>query len=193
MFSNGREAVYASYGNRVFRVYGQTVQNIKLYILEKQGIPVWKQKLSYRGDTIENPEQLASDFKGKFLKLVADAETDVKALAIAPGGSINQRIDRGTNNPRIWDVGNSKILSIQLIDSRTFEVLTGMEPPETLITPDIYKELGLSFYQTPASGQQSGEGVVGQWETLKGPKAVAAANAKNLKLKIWKGKGKVTG
>src|SRR4051812_45429591 len=99
---------------------------------------------------------------GKFLKLTASPEKQVKALAIAPGGNIIQHIERDTNDPRIWDVANSKILNVQLIDSRAFRLVTGKDPPETPITPNTYKELGLPFYQLPRK-EGKGPDVAGQW------------------------------
>jgi len=121
---------------------------------------------------------------------------EVKPLAITPGGSIRQHIERDTNNPRIWGVGSSKILTVQLIDSRTFALVTGLDPPETPMTPDIYRELRLPFYQLPwveyqLSGvKEGGDGVEGQWGHLKGAKAVAAANVKAALKSPTKGKGK---
>jgi hypothetical protein len=111
---------------------------------------------------------------GKTFVLVAEAEKEVKALAIAPGGNIVQHIEPDTNESRIWDVANSKILNIQLIDARTFKLVTNMDPPETPITPNTYKELGLPFYQLQRE-HGAHQGVAGKWTPMQGAKSVAAA------------------
>lgn len=88
-----------------------------------------------------------------------------------------QHIERDTNNPRIWDIDNSKILTIHLIDARTFKLLAGLDPPETPVTPDVYKKLGLPFFQLPET-REGVDGVAGQWGRMKGAKSVAATNLK---------------
>jgi hypothetical protein len=123
-------------------------------------------------------ETLTSRYIGKTLVLTHEAEKEVKSLAIAPGGNIIQNIKRDTTNPRIWDVANSKILNVQLIDSRTFRIVTGMDPPATPITPDTYKQMGLPFYQL-WQDESKASGVAGKWGAVNGAMAVASANMKS--------------
>lgn len=42
------------HGANVFQVYDHTIMDVKLYILEKEGIPPSKQTLSYRGNVLDN-------------------------------------------------------------------------------------------------------------------------------------------
>lgn len=130
------------------------------------------------------PEKSAAPYGGKTLTLIAEAEKEVKALAVAPGGNIIQHIEPDTNDPRLWDVANSKILNLQLVDSRTFRLVTGLKPPDTPITPDTYETLGMPFYQLWRD-EAKGAGVSGKWGDVKGAKATASWNLKSK----WKGLG----
>lgn len=51
-------------------------------------------------------------------------------MGIGPGGSITQKIHADTSDPRIWDVANSKILYVHLVNSEEFEAITGLPPPK---------------------------------------------------------------
>lgn len=114
---------------------------------------------------------------GKSLTLIAEDEKEVKALAIAPGGNIVQHVERDKNDPRLWDVNNSKILNIQLIDARTFKLVTGLPPPETPITPDTYRLLGMPFFELWRD-EAKASGVAGDWVETHGAKSAAAWNMK---------------
>jgi hypothetical protein len=114
---------------------------------------------------------------GKTLTLTAEAETEVKSLSIAPGGNIVQHIEPDKSDPCIWDVANSKILNVQLIDSRTFRLVTGMDAPPTPITPDTYMQMGLPFYKLWREDSAK-DSVAGKWSPVNGAMAVASANMK---------------
>ena len=92
-------------------------------------------------------EESLSQYVGQLIDLEVDEEMIVRQLAVGADGSIAQAIEKDDNDPRIWDLGNSTILNVQLIGSRTFKLATGIDPPETPVTPAIYKEMGLPFYQ----------------------------------------------
>lgn len=110
----------------------------------------------------------------------------MRPLAVGAGGSIVQAIVKDVNDPRIWDIGNSKILSMQLVDSRTFKLATGMDPPPTPVTAATYKNMGLPFYQFEEGhlAQKKTGAVAGNWPSLAGAKESASATA------MGKGKGK---
>jgi hypothetical protein len=119
----------------------------------------------------------------KTLDLIRAAASRPTALGIGSGGSIIQHIERDDNNPRIWDVANSKILNVQIIDSTTFKLVTGFDPPKTPITVRMYQEMGLPFYKLWRDEEK--EGVAGEWGALIG---VDAAESKNMK-RMHQGKG----
>ena len=89
--------------------------------------------------------------------LVGSAEDRVVSLGIGAGGTIVQNIEPDTNDPRIWDAASSKILNVQIIDFRTFKLVTGLPPPPTPITADMYAQMGLPFSSSGAmsSGQRT--------------------------------------
>ena len=93
------------------------------------------------------------------------------------GGSITQHIERDENDPRIWDVANSKILNVQIIDSTTFRSLTGLNPPQTPINAQMYKRLGLPFYSLWRDEGKE-DGVAGTWGDLAGVAEVASKGRK---------------
>jgi hypothetical protein len=66
---------------------------------------------------------------------------------------------------------------VQLIDSRTFKSVTGLEPPETPMTPETYKQMGLPFYQLWRDEGKK-DGVAGLWGSIVGSKVVASKNMK---------------
>jgi hypothetical protein len=88
-------------------------------------------------------------------------------LGIGAGGNIRQHIERDTYDPRIWDLASSKILNVQIIDSRTFRLVTGFDPPETPITAQMYKDMGLSFFKL-WHDEAKEHGVAGGWGSLMG-------------------------
>jgi len=99
------------------------------------------------------------------------------ALGIGAGGSILQHIERDTYDPRIWDLANAKILNVQIIDSTTFRLVTGLEAPEKTITAQMYKEMGLPFFKLWRDDAEE-DGVAGVWESLIGVAEAASKNAK---------------
>ena len=112
----------------------------------------------------------------------------MKSLTIGAGGNIIQHIERDQNDPRVWDVANSKILNVQLIDARTFRLVTGLQLPETPITPDMYRRLGLPFYQLWRDEAKEA-GVAGSWGPIMGAKAVASKNMKQKNVPAFKSDG----
>ena len=81
-------------------------------------------------------------------------------------------------------MANSKILNIQLIDSRTFRLITGIDAPATPITPETYKQMVLPFYEL---WQEKGRpnGVAGKWGSVKGAMAVANENTKGPRKRLF--------
>lgn len=88
-----------------------------------------------------------------------------------------QHIEEDTNDPRIWDVANSKILNIQIVDSHTFQLVTGLNPPASPITADMYHRLGLPFFRAWRD-EAKGPGVTAPpWSAgIKGVAETAVAN-----------------
>ncbi|KAI0914989.1 hypothetical protein F4823DRAFT_630084 [Ustulina deusta] len=71
---------------------------------------------------------------------------------------ILQEICADTSNPRIWDVGSSKILYVHIVNSRDFEDIMGLPPPDTLVTWKLYAKLQLPYDR--AWKQQQGDPIL---------------------------------
>jgi len=85
----------------------------------------------------------------------------------------------------MWDVANSKLLNIHLIDSRTFKLVSNMDPPQKPITPEQYHEMGFPFYQLQPEKIKKTEVpdkknviATGFWGSILGSKEVATKNMK---------------
>jgi hypothetical protein len=113
----------------------------------------------------------------KILDLTVTSDSRPTRLGVGAGGSIVQHIERDENDPRIWDVANSKILNVQIIDSTTFRLVTGLEPPETPVTAETYKQMGLPFYRLWRDEGKE-DGVAGVWGDLMGVAEVAGKKKK---------------
>ncbi len=81
------------------------------------------------------------------------------ALGIGAGGNIIQEIHADMSDPRLWDVGSSKILNIQIVNSREFNAITGLAPPETPINWKTYSDLGLPFHKQWGRNDVIGKGI----------------------------------
>lgn len=126
-------------------------------------------------------DERALDFERKTLALTAHKPCRALSLGIGAGGMIEQHIERDeTENPRIWDVASSKILNVQLLDSRTFRLVTGLQPPDTPVGPETYAAMGLPFYKLDRDEANREVGVAaeagGVFTSLAAPLVVAAKN-----------------
>jgi hypothetical protein len=98
-------------------------------------------------------------------------------LGVGAGGNIVQHVEADTNDPRLWDVENSRIINIQLLDARSFTVVTGLPPPSTPITAETYAEYGFPFFQVWRD-EALGAGVAGNWGRIRGAAEITAMNAR---------------
>lgn len=78
-------------------------------------------------------------------------------LGMGAGGLISQHIEPDENDPRIWDVANSKMLNIQIINSNDFYLITGSPPPPTPVDAQTYRARKIPFLSdyTEATFKQS--------------------------------------
>jgi hypothetical protein len=79
---------------------------------------------------------------GARIELIDKLEHSI-ALSIGIGASIEQNINKNSNDPRIWDTASAKLLNIQIINSTAFELITGMMTPKTPISDRTYVNAGL--------------------------------------------------
>lgn len=114
-----------------------------------------------------------------------EPEPHPQRLAVGAGGSIVQRIEPDpTRDPRVWDVGAARILNVQIVDARTFRIVTGLNPPPSPVSAETYKEWGLPLYQFKMDDMAKEPGIdPGQWGNIVGV-------AKVLEGKLRKGRNK---
>jgi hypothetical protein len=132
-----------------------------------------------------NIDEEPRKYSGKRLILTTHEPTVAMPLGIGAGGKIQWHIEPDTNDPRIWDTNSSRIVNLQLLDARTFRLVTGHAPPETPVTADLYAQMGLNFFRQWRDEHLAVNNVSGDWSYLVGAAQVAMRNAK-------KGKGSVS-
>jgi len=101
-------------------------------------------------------------------------------LGIGVGGDIIQHIEADTTNPRMWDLANSRILYIQILNSLAFKTLTGLNPPHAPISAVTYTRMKLPFFEE-WSEQPRGKSVHanGVFDKLRSVASVRTHNAKD--------------
>ena len=97
----------------------------------------------YKGRVLEDSELVDELF---YCTIWLDVRSST-TMTVGAGGTIRQDIAEDTNNPRIWDLGSSKLLSIQIVNAAVFEKITGMLAPPTPISAQTYAAQKLPFYQ----------------------------------------------
>ncbi|KAI0454754.1 hypothetical protein F5B21DRAFT_514460 [Xylaria acuta] len=124
-------------GTIVFDGYARTVAGLKMRLFEQLGIFPHRQDLGFPDDFRLEGEDLTLE-----LHILPQER---KPLGLGAGGSILQEIRADASDPRTWDVGSSKILYVHIVDSRDFEDITGLPPPDTPVTWRLYTELQLPY------------------------------------------------
>ncbi|KAK4139151.1 uncharacterized protein C8A04DRAFT_33378 [Dichotomopilus funicola] len=167
----GGASVFVRYNGQVERIsiVHKTIADIKLALHKRLGIPVEKQALFYNGALVHEGES-PNAYAEKHLDLAALPESHPQRLAVGAGGSIVQRIERDTTrDPRVWDVSAARILNVQIIDARTFRIVTGLNPPPSPVSAETYREWELPLYQFNMDDKAKEHGIdPGQWGSILG-------------------------
>ncbi|KAJ2971626.1 hypothetical protein NUW58_g9363 [Xylaria curta] len=124
-------------GAIVFNGYPATIGSLKVKLFEQLGIFPHRQDLGHPDDFILVHQDLTLE-----LHILPQER---KPLGLGAGGSILQEIHADTSDPRIWDVGSSKILYVHIVNSHDFEDITGQPPPKTPVTWELYANLQLPY------------------------------------------------
>lgn len=67
-------------------------------------------------------------------------------MTIGAGGKIRQTIRPDTNSPSIWDIDSTTTFNVQILNSATYQSVTGKPPPVSSITYASYAKHGYPFY-----------------------------------------------
>lgn len=128
-----------------------TIEEVKSLVQDHEGIPPDQQRMIYKGRQLEDYRLLA-DYgitSGSILHFVLRLRGGGPVepeMGIAAGGLIKQTIVKDNNDPTIWDTGNGTIFNVQILNSTTFEAVTGKAPPETPVTAKTYATHGYPYY-----------------------------------------------
>jgi hypothetical protein len=74
-----------------------------------------------------------------------DREPDT-SMGIAAGGSIKQQIHKDTYGIDSWDITKRRGLTVHLVNSAAFKLITGYDPPDSPITVDEYEKAKIPWY-----------------------------------------------
>lgn len=95
---------------------------------------------------------------------------------MSAGGTIRQKIFADGNPRDVWNERAATIFRVQILNSTKFHKLTGIRPPKSPISSEVYESIGLPYYDE--SRQKS------ECDTLVYNEPTAAASLKSKKR--WK-------
>jgi hypothetical protein len=147
------------------------LRSLKNAIFQRFQIPIERQVLSLDGTPLK--QWITTDHVHKVLVLSL-LPTEQVRMGISIGGNIKQDIEPDERSPRIWDVANSRILNVQIINSVDFHAVTGRQPPPTPITPATYAALKIPFFEI--YGDEPPSHISGAFETVQTVGAIEADN-----------------
>ncbi|SPO07348.1 uncharacterized protein DNG_10042 [Cephalotrichum gorgonifer] len=102
------------------------------------------------------PHRLVLTYKGR----------EFQDDGIGVGGNIVQDITPDDSDRRLWDMANSKIVNIQILNTATFKSLTGLEPPPAPIRAEGGGTIAVAG--VPSAQSRSGIGAEGAFDGLQG-------------------------
>jgi hypothetical protein len=68
-------------------------------------------------------------------------------MAIAPGGFVNQTIDKDPIPAADWAKDNTIMFNLTLMSASAIYQVTGVKPPVTPVTPSVYAQYGYPFFK----------------------------------------------
>ncbi len=97
------------------------------------------------------------EYLAKIVDLTIIPSESAVRLGVGAGGLISQHLEPDENDPRIWDIANSKMLNVQIVNSDDFYVITGNPPPPTPVDVQTYRTQNVPFLDdyTETTSEQS--------------------------------------
>ncbi|APA14256.1 hypothetical protein SS1G_11945 [Sclerotinia sclerotiorum 1980 UF-70] len=158
------KTIYTSVGSR------ETIELLKDSVFIIEGIPANQQRLIFGGKQLEDQDtlwdcniaegatihmvlKLRGGGHGQLedVKQMEETEESLKEqryeLALAPGGSIHQAIRKDNLHKNRYDEKHAVMFNVQLLGPKTFQLVTGMPPPQTPISAKTYADYGYPFFE----------------------------------------------
>ena len=130
-----------------------TIDDVKMMIQEREGIPPDQQRLVYSGKQLEDGKTIEEckiepcAIVHLILRLRGGGPTEPKPeFGIAAGGLIRQAIVKDIYAASLWDRDCGTIFNVQILNSAIFSRVTGLAPPATPITAAVYAQYGLPYF-----------------------------------------------
>ncbi len=74
------------------------------------------------------------------------AVSPASIMGIAAGGNIKQQIEKDTYGIESWSSEIKRSITIHIVNSKTYEAITGFKPPDSPITIDQYQRFRIPWY-----------------------------------------------
>ncbi len=84
---------------------------------------------------------------GRTLGQLGSPKSKVVEMAIAPGGFIKQTIVKDPVRSTDWDLNNTIMFNVHLLNASVFGDLLGPKAPTTPVTAELYKPHGYPFFE----------------------------------------------
>lgn len=94
------------------------------------------------------PSALAAAPKRGGEEVSASALPHVVEMGIAAGGSIEQKVVADKHGSDSWNGESATPICIHIVNSETFEAITGEKPPPSPITPYSYQKRGIPWFSS---------------------------------------------
>lgn len=79
----------------------------------------------------------------------SNGEQDKASMGIAAGGRIKQSILKDEYGIDSWDPSTTLRISLHIVNSKLYKLITGIAPPSSPITPEHYVRAGIPWFEYP--------------------------------------------